>query len=57
MGFENVAKAIKFLELGKQIGILFCGDEEAVVKELEHIEERDIKVMKRYEEGNKKGFL
>jgi len=34
-----------------------CGDEDVVIKEFESMEDRDFEVMKKFEEGNKNGFL
>jgi len=44
-------------ELGKQIGTTYFRDEEEVIKELENMEERDLAIMERNEEGNKLGFI
>jgi len=41
-------------ELSKQLRLSCCGDEEVVVKELERMEEKDMEVMKRFKEGNKR---
>jgi len=48
---------INLWEVGKQLRVSCCGDEDDVVKEIERMEARDLEVMKKYEEGNKGSFL
>jgi len=47
----------KLWEIGKQSGIICRWDEEEVVKEYDCMEERDVQVMEKYEEGKKKEHL
>jgi len=47
----------KLWEIGKQSGIICRWDEEEVVKEYDFMEERDVQVMEKYEEGKKKEHL
>jgi len=38
-------------------GVTCDGEEEEILEELKHLEERDFDVLKRHEEDNKSGFL
>jgi len=48
---------VNLWELDKQVGIICIGNEEEVIKEFQCMEERDNEVMRKSEEGIKKGFL
>jgi len=53
----SCAKPLNLWEIDKQVGITCSGNEEEVIKEFKSMEERDNEVMRKYEEGIKKGYL
>jgi len=46
----------KLWELGKILGVSCCREENAVIEEIERIEDRDAEVKKKDEEGNEGGY-
>ena len=54
---RNSMEASRLWEVGKQIGIACRKDEEEVVKEYQCLEERDLEIMKSFEEGEEVSHL
>jgi len=58
--FWNLGSCVELVnlwELDKQVGDMCSGNGEEVIKEFQRMEERDNEVMRKYEEGIKKGYL
>jgi len=49
----NTDEPTKLWEVGKQLGMTCCGNEEEVIKEFGRMEDRDKEIMKKSKEGSK----